>query len=761
MTLDCENQNTPRARISGPFLRRGGAVRHYLLAIWLLIVAVPSPSLLFGQPQPKQDPSSEVSKSSEFSIQVGFDGHVRLGRWSPLFVEELSDRKADSFEATTLDGDGLKVTYAGRLQRGSGQAKRSLGWIRIGRKVKQIQVRLLSGDEDSLGMTFTVPVDANKVAKSTQSISLSLGAQPRAAEAFAQTATGQKNNKDTIVVSLENSNQVPINQLALDSVSTLLLIATEEVVESVSDLQLEAIDQWIKNGGKLIFSVPGSFGSELLSDNGKFRRFSSGSFQQTKMLPDSGIFESFVNSRNRIEGPIDSLQVAQVKVGTSRPILVDAGLQLATRRAYGLGEIVFIPFDMNAKVLTDWTNYPELIRKFSGASQLVTDDVGPTTKRSGSVSHYGYTDLTGQLRVGLDNFSNVGFIQFTLIAVLIVTYILLIGPVDYFFLNRVIGKMEWTWVTFPFLTILFCLLAWMLSKWTRPSEVQLNQLEIIDVEVETGQAHGKIWSSLYSPTSERSNFQLQTQNELGFKLDNSIVSWNGLPGDGLGGMQTRQSANTAKESYKQELRLDESGQVNATIDGLPMRVSSSRSLFAQWHAKVPFEIRNRPRYRADLDRIVGTIKNPLNVDLKNCRLVFDTWAYELGDTLEAGGVFDIQTNTDEQNLRGHFTQKRAKAGTQKDYSIRSSWDPAGKRLNRIADMLMFHDASGGVAYTGMTHNYYPSLDLTRHLSLDRAILIGEIDKPVTSFAGNDAQSMHRDHVTTIVRIIFPVKRASE
>ena len=62
---------------------------------------------------------------------------------------------------------------------------------------------------------------------------------------------------------------------------------------------------------------------------------------------------------------------------------------------------------------------------------------------------YGYTDLSGQLRSSLDKFTGVKVIPFALVAMMIVGYILLIGPGDYFLLKKVFRRMEWTWFTFP------------------------------------------------------------------------------------------------------------------------------------------------------------------------------------------------------------------------------------------------------------------------------------------------------------------------
>ena len=46
-------------------------------------------------------------------IQVGFDGHSRLGAWFPIFVRADDDDSIDSYSIETVDADGFPVTLKG------------------------------------------------------------------------------------------------------------------------------------------------------------------------------------------------------------------------------------------------------------------------------------------------------------------------------------------------------------------------------------------------------------------------------------------------------------------------------------------------------------------------------------------------------------------------------------------------------------------------------------------------------------------------
>ena len=85
---------------------------------------------------------------------------------------------------------------------------------------------------------------------------------------------------------------------------------------------------------------------------------------------------------------------------------------------------------------------------------------------------------------------------------------------------------------------------------------------------------------------------------------------------------------------------------------------------------------------------------------------------------------------------------------------------------RVAEMLMFHDAAGGKVYTGLTHLPLSTLDLSHVLVEDRCLLVGRsenalIDLQLTSQSGgasDDSQMVPLTGKTlSLVRILLPMK----
>ena len=65
---------------------------------------------------------------------------------------------------------------------------------------------------------------------------------------------------------------------------------------------------------------------------------------------------------------------------------------------------------------------------------------------------------------------------------LIVLYILLIGPIEYFFLKRVLGRLELTWITFPIIVLTVSLAAYFTAYSLKGRDLRVNKIDVVDVD---------------------------------------------------------------------------------------------------------------------------------------------------------------------------------------------------------------------------------------------------------------------------------------
>ena len=176
----------------------------------------------------------------------------------------------------------------------------------------------------------------------------------------------------------------------------------------------------------------------------------------------------------------------------------EADLPLVIRTARGFGQIVFLAADLDAPPLAQWSDGPLLAARLL---DLPVSGSGEVEELSAG-TRFGYNDMAGQLRTALDQFAGVRLVPFWVVASLVVVYILLIGPADYFFLRKVVGRMQWTWLTFSALVLVFSLAACTLAYWLKGNRLGVNQINLVDVDAASGLVRGTSWMNIFSPRTE-------------------------------------------------------------------------------------------------------------------------------------------------------------------------------------------------------------------------------------------------------------------
>ena len=718
------------------------------LLIFVCLLIVPTPTF------------SQDATAAQTQVTIGLGGKVRLGKWTPIQIQlKPGSATPINYEVTSLDGDDTPVIYTGELESSETHPNQYQAWTRLGRKYGDVSLRLL-GPNDELIEEIEIPLRGEnskaEVFKSTRPFILTLEPGDLLKSSI-ESSSGIGSSISPMVTTLEADDRLPTHWLGYDSFETILMVTSDlERIQQMSPAQLDALRVWVEHGGTLILSVSRN-GEPLLSKGGMLEPFLPGTYDGPQECRNSKRLESYADSNEQLiqlRGkpiPVSGLSDLKGKV------LVDGGkkIPLIIRSSMGLGEVTFVTFDLDSERISNWKGLVNLVGGLISASHTNSEgQSGQQAVKGSSVSTFGYTDLIGQLRVPLDQFSKVKFVAFTWIALLIGLYILCIGPGDFFFLKKLLGKMVLSWITFPLLALLFCGLAFGISKMTRPNTIQLNQLEIIDIDSTSQRTRGSLWANLYSPNGGNCQVEIDRQHNFGFQIDSEVLSWHGLPGDGLGGMWSSPTPGLLKTAYKQSVQLKNNQAVGSSIIDLPLQVSSTKPMFGQWWAE------NSMPIRSDLDsksgRLSGTVKNPFDFRLKNCRLIYENWAYVLERPLEPSETFDLQTETKEKTLRGMLTRK-VQESEKLNRSNNTIWDPTDTKIDRIANMMMFYQAAGGSNYTGLSLDYQPFADKSDNLYLNRAVLVGEVDRQgVELLIDGERASEKYDQTVTVVRILLPV-----
>ena len=215
------------------------------------------------------------------------------------------------------------------------------------------------------------------------------------------------------------------------------------------------------------------------------------------------------------------------------------------------------------------------------------------------------SDLATLIRRSLDQFKGVTLIPFGWVAGFIVLYILLIGPGDYFFLKKVLKRMELTWITFPTIVVTVSLLAYYAAYIVKGTDLRVNKIDVVDIDLESNAARGTSWINLFSPQNRDYSVAVvpvSPDRDLRPKVTapplpgtDVLLTWFGAPEGGLRGMNTRGQGmgfGGGGYSYAPINKAEE-------LEDVRVGIWSTKGFVARWFGPAPASRRDRRRRPPD------------------------------------------------------------------------------------------------------------------------------------------------------------------
>jgi hypothetical protein len=566
----------------------------------------------------------------------------------------------------------------------------------------------------------------------------------------------------TEVATISKPAELPVEWYDYEGAETVVLATSQlDYWRDVTpeDPRVAALAKWVELGGKLVV-LGGANGAEVFGSGGPLAELVPGRFDTVTTLTDLRPLEQYSGSSEPIS-PREEVQLTAVRLAdvTGRVDAFAGGsaeeLPLVVRGVRGLGEITFVAVDLDRPPLRSWKGQENFLRKLA---RFNPEEARTDENQSYAATSRGYDDLAGGLvkRLG-ESFEGVTTPPFIAVVGLVLVYLLLIGPGDYFFVKRVLKRMEATWITFPLIVIATSALAYWLANYLKGDQLRINQLEIVDIDAASGTCRGVLWTELFSPRAERYDLTVQPKLPDGALLAaqspevQTLTAWMGVPGTGLSGMQggAGQGSGWFSSRYEFTPRLSQ-------IIGLPVQVWSTKSLTARWDGDAPIGI-DAALAPSD-DMVVGRVTNNWNATFDDCRLLYGRWAWRLGQ-LEPNQTIEIDDRlaptTLRTMLRDNFQLRSEEFDVEQAAQIERV-SPQG-----VAELMMFAHALGGQKYTQLVSNYQGFVDLSHLLDAGRAILMCQTSQPRSEFL-RDGESMQRpgNRHTTMYRFVLEVEEVS-
>ena len=151
----------------------------------------------------------------------------------------------------------------------------------------------------------------------------------------------------------------------------------------------------------------------------------------------------------------------------------------------------------------------------------------------------------------------------------------------------------------------------------------------------------------------------------------------------------------------------------------------------------------------------------MEIDLLDSLLIYRGRAYANPTRFKSGDTINISSSSTPKDVVRRLQRRQNVGGEERS----SPWNPGSNdNLERLMEMITFHQAAGGSNYTGLYNRYLANLDASDVIRYDRAVLLAEVEQDALVW------TIHRDAVPvqsaegnrkTFVRLIIPVVRSTK
>jgi hypothetical protein len=669
----------------------------------------------------------------------------KMNAWAPVYFDlEILDVFDDPTKADAIlhvraqDADGYSTSYAlplGNLTgRNPGELIKSIElrtfpYVRLGGYLGECEFVIKNARGDDLSEPLKIqslrPVDSNVY------VVVSLGS--KLASFDVRTPDGEEKSKKparVIPASILTVAEMPDHWIGYEAADMVILgtAGTKDFIPTLfgeagdknpaTRAKREALLEWVRRGGRLVISIGSNAGlvsqykslNDLLplpldpanakSDYPAVQlTWPNASNKDGLLKPKDGTV-AVAGFRKLPDRPVRTVMQAPYlnkPTATEMPIVVQSTL--------GMGRITAVAFDLDRSPFSEFpsrTAFWTYLLKEAGSAKAVDGHTTTVAKNNANLGWQGNfagaspeDDFASGLQRDIDRFEGVPVISFGWVALFVLLYTLLIGPVEYLILKKVFKKLELTWITFPIIVLTVSAVAYLSAYALKGSDLKLNKFDVVDVDVAGNRVYGRTWVGVFSPRIESYTVSV-TPNEgwasgtPGTKAPETVVDW--LAGN-RGGRQT-----LFRSSYRYHLDPNPNDPkfADALVD-VPIKVWSVKSFAANWSAETdpakPLVESKLVHPPGDEASVAGTFTLRLPfASLQDARLIYAGRVYNVG-SVESNVPFRVVL--DESKVEPEWAKTAGNLGNL-SYVLSGSEDFSG-RFNQTKGPLN----PGNLSYWGM------------------------------------------------------------
>lgn len=683
-------------------------------------------------------PSGSVLEAS--AVNVGVGGVYKNGFQTQVVASWKGT--AARVELETLDSDGTPFVVAKTPTAEENEAGRAEFSLVLPKANAELTLRCVAADGVAAERTFKTG------ARSSDSSTLFTEPAPASKPIYLVVGDGDVGLDDAFsalrwnearrptVVQLDSLDEAPTDWRSYEAVERLILTTANPEIfagRAPTDARIVAIERWLEQGGDVVL-LAGPESVPLLKKEGALSVFSPGA-QVADAPHEFRVVNSLLANLEGVKnlamtGTKSSPYLRVPVVSELKPNAVvgmlEAETPLFVERPVGLGTVAFFAADLSTPPFSNWMGRGVLWAKILGgaASGSATAADAPVYVKRG------YRDISGQLRSANDSFDGVAAPSFALALALTFVYLLVVGPLDWFLAKKVFKRSSTTWATFPAFVLLFGALAVWTTSATRTDEPRLNQVDLIDVDVESGVVRNVSWLGLYSPRDGRDDLTFAPGAASAFGKNAKFVDEPTatltpltLSGDGVGGAEQR---TFAPRVWDVPYSGGANAESTASLKDVPFLARSSKSFVGRWTGRLA-ELPRGDLYDDGLG-LRGTIVNPLDVPIYSAYVIYAGGAYALG-TL-APGETKLERSAIRLEARRVLNEHRSSVPTERAERWNSTdYNAGSRRVPYILRAASFYDLGGGFEIYGLEKRLQGDVDLSDLTRCGRAVVYGTVVDP--------------------------------
>jgi hypothetical protein len=723
-------------------------------------------------------PRAVAGEDGETGVQidhvfVGFDGYYKLGKWTPIEISVTADGPGRfTLVVQVVDGDGNPAAQPVADVEIPGSGSHTFhGVFMSGRLGSPLVVSLTADGAVQASRTLRPSAEDESPFRPglRQSTLLVLTVGQVAGFGEIEGEGNESNSSDPtpedfqLVELAAAVDALPAEPGGLDGVDVVVVGGHYEQIDTARS---RALGDWVRNGGHLIVAL--GAGTEAYQASQLAAWIPVKVTGPTTHRELSGL-ESYSGRNVPIRPPQRGVPGARLDVAQRRITISGRDGPLVARVPYAFGHITFLSIDLDRPPLSTWRALPSFMQRLLGREEQPTEEARGSERRQ--LTDTGITDLATQLHGALDHFPAVRRLSTVPVMALMLVYLIVIGPIDYLIVHRLLKRPQLTWVTFPLLVVA----AAALSAWGAASsggaERRLNELSLVDADEETGLVRSTSWTTLYSPQTARYAVELQstagswsaTNSTVNDAAEQQRLAFTGIPEDAFGGLYRAGGSVLGQTEYH-------FGRA-ASIEDLPISIWGSKSLTATGR----YDARELVESRLEsigIGKLLGEFSHRLPAPIDDWMLTYRDRVYfpkpdrTSGErpSLAPHRKFRVESRSVDQRMLAHFltgtvTVRNETGKGDKFVSTQAAYDPLARDPQQILRMVTFYQLIGGKTYTRLDNDSLRVHDFSPLLALDRAVLFGRLARPAVSISV-DGAAADADQSLTFVRLVMPVNPAA-